>query len=105
MKQSRTKIFIVISSISLIILLVIQVNWILHTAKIKEDLFNEKANMILSKTTEAIRSDEQACKEIGACAVENDEGVAAKLGKNEIHKIDSLFKYYMKFYNFYIYYL
>lgn len=102
MKQTRTKIFIVISSISLIILLVIQVNWILHTAKIKEDLFNEKANMVLSKTTEAIRSDEQACKEIGACAVENDEGVAAKLGKNEIHKIDSLFKYYMKFYNFYI---
>jgi len=102
MKQSRTKIFIVISSISLIILLVIQVNWILHTAKIKEDLFNEKANMVLSKTTEAIRSDEQACKEIGACAVENNEGVAAKLGKNEIHKIDSLFKYYMKFYNFYI---
>jgi two-component system phosphate regulon sensor histidine kinase PhoR len=102
MKQSRTKIFIIISSISLIILLVIQVNWILHTAKIKEDLFNEKANMVLSKTTEAIRSDEQACKEIGACAVENDEGVAAKLGKNEIHKIDSLFKYYMKFYNFYI---
>ena len=102
MKQSRTKIFILISSISLIILLVIQVNWILHTAKIKEDLFNEKANMVLSKTTEAIRSDEQACKEIGACAVENDEGVAAKLGKNEIHKIDSLFKYYMKFYNFYI---
>jgi two-component system phosphate regulon sensor histidine kinase PhoR len=78
------------------------VNWILHTAKIKEDLFNEKANMVLSKTTEAIRSDEQACKEIGACAVENDEGVAAKLGKNEIHKIDSLFKYYMKFYNFHI---
>lgn len=104
MKQHRTKIFIVISSISLIILLVIQVNWILHTAKIKEDLFNEKANMVLSKTTEAIRSDEQACKEIGACAVENDEGVAAKLGKNEIHKIDSLFKYYMKFYNFYIEY-
>jgi two-component system, OmpR family, phosphate regulon sensor histidine kinase PhoR len=102
MKQSRTKIFIIISSISLIILLVIQVNWILHTAKIKEDLFNEKANMVLSKTTEAIRSDEQACKEIGACAVENDEGVAAKLGENEIHKIDSLFKYYMKFYNFYI---
>jgi two-component system phosphate regulon sensor histidine kinase PhoR len=78
------------------------VNWILHTAKIKEDLFNEKANMVLSKTTEAIRSDEQACKEIGACAVENDEGVAAKLGENEIHKIDSLFKYYMKFYNFHI---
>lgn len=102
MKQSRTKIFILISSISLIILLVIQVNWILHTAKIKEDLFNEKANMVLSKTTEAIRSDEQACKEIGACAVENDEGVAAKLGENEIHKIDSLFKYYMKFYNFHI---
>ena len=102
MKQSRTKIFILISSISLIILLVIQVNWILHTAKIKEDLFNEKANMVLSKTTEAIRSDEQACKEIGACTVENNEGVAAKLGKNEIHKIDSLFKYYMKFYNFYI---
>ena len=103
MNQNRTHLFITISSIALVIVLIIQVNWILETAEIKEEFFNEKANMVLSRTTEALRSDKQACREIGACMQEDSSpGTVAKLGKNEVRKIDSLFKYYMRFYNFYI---
>lgn len=91
MKQNRTNIFIVISSIALLIVLIIQVNWILQTAKNKEDMFNEKANIILARTTEALSSDKETCRNL-------ETGV----GKNEIRKIDSLFKYYMKYYNFHI---
>lgn len=91
MQLNRTHLLITISSIALIIVLIIQVNWILETAKIKEELFNEKANMVLARTTEDLRADKETCKQI-----ETD------IGKNEIHKIDSLFTHYMKFYNFHI---
>ena len=103
MKQNRTYIFIIISSIALFIVLVIQINWIFQTAKIKEELFNEKANMVLSRTTEALRSDRATCMKIGACAeMDGTSASTVKLGKNEVHKIDSLLTHYMRFYNFHI---
>jgi len=105
MKTTRTYLFIAISSIALLVLLIIQVNWIVQTAKTKEDLFNEKANMVLARTADALSSDKEACSAIGACAEKGDSpDIAAKLGKSEVHKIDSLFNYYMKFYNFHIEY-
>jgi two-component system, OmpR family, phosphate regulon sensor histidine kinase PhoR len=101
MKKNRTWLFVAISSVALILVLVIQVNWILRTAKIKEELFNEKANMVLSRTTEALRADRETCMKIGACAeLDGASGTAVKLGKDEVHKIDSLFTHYMRFYNF-----
>lgn len=103
MKLNRPNTFIIISSLALLIVLIIQVNWILQTAKIKEEFFNEKANMVLSRTTEALRSDKETCKKIGACAdIDNNAELTSRLGKNEVHIIDSLFKHYMKFYNFHI---
>lgn len=91
MKLSRTYVFIALSSLALVVVLAIQVNWILHTARIKEELFNEKANMVLTRTAEALSSDTQACRNLEA-------GVEAA----EVRKIDSLFVHYMKFYNFHI---
>ena len=93
MKLNRTYSFIAVSSFALIILLMIQVNWILQTAKIKEELFNEKANMVLSKTADALSADKEACRNMEVC-----------VGDNDIRKIDSLFSHYMKFYNFHINY-
>jgi two-component system phosphate regulon sensor histidine kinase PhoR len=91
MKLNRTYLFIIISSVALFIVLAIQVNWILQTAKMKEDLFNEKANLILSKTAEALNADKESLKD-----------PQMPVEKNERHKIDSLFSYYMKFYNIHI---
>lgn len=91
MKLDRTYLFIAISSIALVIVLIIQVDWILETAKIKEELFNEKANMVLTRTAEAFSSDKKARKNL-----------RMQVDKQEIHKIDSLLKHYMKFYNFHI---
>ena len=105
MKKKRTNIFIAITSAALLIVLIIQVNWIFQTAKIKEELFNEKANIVLSRTTEAISSDKETCLKIGASVNEdNNPESSAKLGKNEVHKIDSLFKHYMNFYKIQIEY-
>lgn len=93
MKFNKTYIFIALSSIALIIVLIIQVNWILETAQIKEELFNEKANIILARTTDALLSDKKTCETLGTC-----------VGKDEIHQIDSLLNYYMRFYDFNIEY-
>lgn len=103
MKLSRTKLFIVISSLALAIVLIIQVNWIFRTAQIKEKLFNEKAEMVLARTTEALYADEAACTKIAACIGANDQVAAAsQLEKNEKQKLDSLFTHYMKFYDFHV---
>ncbi len=91
MKPNRTYLFIAISTIALAIVLIIQVNWILGTAKMKETLFNEKADMVLAKTAEALSLDTVTYKHLQIC-----------VGINERHKIDSLFNHYMKLYNIHI---
>jgi two-component system phosphate regulon sensor histidine kinase PhoR len=98
--MNRTYSFIAFSSIALCIVLVIQVNWIFQTAKIKEELFNDKANIVLSKTTAALYADEETCLKIEAYAEYNTSDIVAKLGAIEMRKIDSLFSHYMAFYNF-----
>jgi two-component system phosphate regulon sensor histidine kinase PhoR len=103
MKLNGTNIFIAISSIALLTVLVIQVNWIFQTAKIKEELFNEKADLVLARTTDALLSDEETCSKIEASEeTKNASGYIALLGKNEIYKIDSLLIHSMKFYGFHI---
>lgn len=88
MKLNRTYLFIAISSVALVIVLIIQVSWIYKAAGVKEEIFNEKANMILSKTAEALSSDTAAVKKLEVCVDHR--------GKQ---KIDSLFNHYMKVYN------
>jgi two-component system, OmpR family, phosphate regulon sensor histidine kinase PhoR len=93
MKITRTQLYILISSIALCTVLIIQVNWLVETAKIKEALFNEKANIVLARTSDALAADTATCQKM-----------EAGVGAEEIHKIDSLFKYYMRFYDFTIQY-
>jgi two-component system phosphate regulon sensor histidine kinase PhoR len=103
MKQYRTYLFIAISSIALLIVLIIQVNWIVQTAEIKEQIFSEKANMVLSRTAEALRSDKEACMSVEVGCIANcNSDLALKLGKAEVRHIDSLLNSHMKFYNFHI---
>jgi two-component system phosphate regulon sensor histidine kinase PhoR len=105
MKPIKPNTVIAISSVALLILLIIQVNWILQTAKMKEVLFNEKANMVLAKATEVLASDQVACGSIKDSLNKSESGGGAPIiGRREVHKIDSLLKHYMAFYNFKIEY-
>ena len=89
MKVNKTKLFIAVSSVALLMVLLVQVNWMVQTARIKEELFNEKANMVLSKTAAVLSADTATCKQMEQC-----------IGENEIAKTDSLFTNYMHYYNF-----
>lgn len=89
--MNKTYLFISITSVALLALLLIQINWIVNAAKVKEQLFNEKANMVLSRTAEALSSDTTAYKNLQLF-----------VGTNEVRKIDSLLNNYMKLYNIHI---
>ncbi len=91
MRSDRTYLFIIISSFALLIILIIQINWIFKTAKIREDIFNEKANLVLSRTAEALSTNKEAFNDL-----------QLSVGKSEAPKIDSLFNYFMKLYNIHI---
>ncbi len=103
MKFNRNHLFITISSIALIAILIIQINWLLQTAQIKAELFNEKANMVLSRTIESLNTNVVACKNIADSAVgDSSSALVTNLRKEEIQIIDSLFNYYLRFYNFHV---
>jgi two-component system phosphate regulon sensor histidine kinase PhoR len=89
MKKNRTNIFIAISSVALLIVLIIQLNWISQTAKNKEEVFNEKATIVRARVTESLSTDKVISQKLQLGA-----------GKNERRKIDSLLKQQMNFYNF-----
>jgi two-component system phosphate regulon sensor histidine kinase PhoR len=61
----------------------------LQAAQAKKEMFNEKANMVLSRTAEALSSDKQ---------------VLSRITRNDVRKVDSLFRHFMKVYNFQIAY-
>ncbi|PBQ32794.1 hypothetical protein CNR22_13755 [Sphingobacteriaceae bacterium] len=109
MKLNRTYLFIAVSSLALVIVLIIQVNWIFETAKVKEELFTEKANIVLSKVTEALSSDKQTVQTIGneeqasrSIVINSCKTTEVCISNPDIEKINKLFRQYMSFYNFYI---
>jgi len=90
--MNQRYIFIVISFIALLGVLIIQVNWILKSAGLKEELFNEKAKIVLSQASEAITNDKITCRKIGE-SLDDDKPV------NQFEVIDSLFNRYLEFYH------
>lgn len=103
MKKNKRFIFISLSALALLVLLGIQVSWLLQTAQVKEDLFAEKANMVLSKTAQELCADQATCKRIGDCCADMGQGhCELKLGKAEKQTIDSLLQHFMRAYQFQI---
>ncbi len=105
MKLYKSYLLIAVSFIALAILMLIQVNWIIQAAKAKEELFNEKANMVLSRTAEALCSDKEACMNMDkVCTMEHGKECRLELEEMEIKKIDALLQKFMKRYNFHLNY-
>ena len=99
MKTNRPFWFIGFSFLALVVLLLIQLRWIWQMAEMKEALFNEKANMVLARTVEAVNKDTKTCQRIDACmGAGSATDPSSLLGNREKQVIDSLFQHYMAFY-------
>lgn len=77
----------------LMALLGIQISWLIQMAKAREQLFNEKAELVLSRTAIAICDNQESCQNIGRCCMESEQGAKPlKMPNSEINRIDSLLK-------------
>jgi two-component system phosphate regulon sensor histidine kinase PhoR len=100
MRIKQNSLYLIFSGIALLLLLVIQVFWLLRAAQIKEDLFNEKAHLVLSRTSETLKADQQTCGSIGQCLEnENEAELTSKLAIKDVKKIDSLLHHFMNLYH------
>ncbi len=97
MKQ-KTNIFI-IPTAALLSLLAIQVVWIFQLVATKERIFNEKANMAISGTVNALNRDTELCSNMGEmCMGKVMQNCPIRLTRTDEQKIDSVLKYYLKYY-------
>ena len=78
-----------ISALALVWVLLIQIQWMQDIRGMKEQLFAEKSAIVLARTTETIAADSLLSQQL-------DSGV----GPEQRAKIDSVFRDYLKYYNF-----
>lgn len=93
MKLSRGHLFLIVSTVALVGVLVIQVIWIINTARVKEEIFTEKVHLVLAKTADNLSAD--------TGILDNRKMFVSAL---EMQQVDSLLKLYMDFYNIHINY-
>ncbi len=89
MKKGRYWIFTLISALALVWVLQIQIQWMQDIRGMKEQLFAEKSAIVLARTTETVAADSLLSQQL-------DSGV----GPEQRAKIDSVFRDYLKYYNF-----
>jgi two-component system phosphate regulon sensor histidine kinase PhoR len=87
MNPGRTYVFGILTTLALLAVLLIQVDWILRSARAKEQLFSEKARMVLSKTAEALHADTATQKKLYVGG-----------GRDDIRRVDSLLHHFMNLY-------
>ena len=78
-----------ISALALVWVMLIQIQWMQDIRGMKEQLFAEKSAIVLARTTETIAADSLLSQQL-------DSGV----GPEQRAKIDSVFRDYLKYYNF-----
>jgi len=92
-KQKIQLIIIIFTFLFLISLVLIQVNWIFKTAKMKQDLFNKSVNMALSSTVDNISKDLQMCENVKDCFEMDSKGTCCQSFRGiEWRKVNSMIK-------------
>ncbi len=87
---------LIVSVVVLIALLGIQISWLIQMAQAKEQLFNEKAELVLSRTAIAICENRESCQNIGRCCRDNEMAKGPLEMPNAEHaRIDSLLRWNM----------
>lgn len=99
MVKNRFQLVSIFSTVALLFLLGIQVYWMVAASGLKKQIFEEKANLIVSRANEALNADQATCQKIAGC-LDPSQGRAdqARLGKQEAARVDSLLQYFLQLY-------
>lgn len=87
MKSVSLRVWIGIAALALLTLLVFQIRWMLHAGSLKHSIFLEKQTMVLARVTEDVSNDDALSRRL-----------AVSCGPEERKQIDSLIRYYLKYY-------
>lgn len=99
MVKSRFQLVSVFSTVALLLLLGIQVYWMVAASRLKKQIFEEKARLIVSRANEALNADPATCQKIASCLGPGMEKTdQANLGKQEAARVDSLLQYFLQLY-------
>lgn len=98
MKKKKTHIIlIVLTFVSLILLTIIQINWLLRAARFEEAIFGSRVEMAINHAKDEILADSETCDSIKRCFTEN--GCPERIKKIRFAKVDSILKKNLKNYN------
>ncbi len=94
MKKPKIQLFtIIFAFLFLVCLVVIQVNWIFQTAKMKQDLFNKSVNMALSSTVDNISKDYVICQNVKNCfGSDSTSSCCERFNRINWSKVNSMIK-------------
>jgi two-component system phosphate regulon sensor histidine kinase PhoR len=101
-KKNRLQIsLIVITFISLIALVAIQISWIVKAANIQEKQFNHSVKMAMGKIVEHLSDDESICSEVASCMGKAGTASCYTSMYNQIEwsMLDSVVKASLAYYN------
>jgi len=101
-KKNKLQItLIVVTFISLLALVAIQISWIVNAANIQEKQFNQSVKMAMSKIVEQLTDDESICSEVASCIGKAGTASCFTSMYNQIEwsKLDSIVKTALSFYN------
>ncbi len=92
---------IIITFISLIALVIIQVSWIIKAANIQEKQFSHSVNMAMNRIIKKLCEDESICKEVADCLIKTKSGSCYSSMFNNIEwkKVNSIVKKSLDHYN------
>ncbi|MCK5028847.1 MAG: HAMP domain-containing histidine kinase [Bacteroidales bacterium] len=102
MKKNKLQIFlIVVTFISLLALVAIQISWIVNAANIQEKQFNHSVKMAMSKIVEQLSDNESICSEVASCMSKAGTASCFTSMYNQIEwsKLDSIVKTALAYYN------
>ncbi|MFT6963525.1 MAG: hypothetical protein ACJAWV_003262, partial [Flammeovirgaceae bacterium] len=63
--SKKLQYIIAFSAFAVIGLVILQINWVNHAAKLREDQFDHRVNMALCSAIDKISEDKQACSVLG----------------------------------------
>ncbi len=101
-KPKKLQLILLISSIiSLVLLVGIQINWIVRTARIQEIQFNHTVTLAMDRIVESLSNNEEICHELSSCLGEENSHLCARMLRNRLMfaGIDTLIRNELNYYN------
>lgn len=94
-------ILLVFSIISLVLLVGIQINWIVRTARIQEIQFNHTVALAMDRIVESLSNNDVICQEVSNCLTEGNAHSCARMLRNRLMfaGIDTLIRNELNYYN------